>query len=363
MSSTLTCPACQGEVALPEGPLERWECPHCHNELQLTAQLAHQADEVPPHQLPVLPAVEPGRIELSDQPPGVAVADYRKRIAQQAQRPSMFGQMIGIVGGGLLGMVMGYWLLNYFGGPRYDFLKVPLPLVPHTQAAQQAPVPHALPAAPSVQEEEPPPRRQVSTPAPPPPLIPSQEPLPASSPSSPTPAFPSYSSDDLDAALAAADEPAERINAEAFAKLCRLSEVITFLGSTAGDPAFVDRRQAAQQIFQRAAADREKQASLGRMAAHLLKDRQRKQHGILLAGTVQDSGQVGDYFWTRLVLFDLPEEVVVLTSGPWSIKPQTRVLLAGSIIDDPRHRLRGYTGPAPQVVFGGLPVPLPDEGR
>jgi hypothetical protein len=43
------------------------------------------------------------------------------------------GNLIGIVVFGFLGLAVGYWLLNYFGGARFNFLDIPLPFVPHTQ--------------------------------------------------------------------------------------------------------------------------------------------------------------------------------------------------------------------------------------
>lgn len=41
-------------------------------------------------------------------------------------------EMFGIVLGGLAGLLIGYYLLNIFGGARYDFLKIYLPGVKHT---------------------------------------------------------------------------------------------------------------------------------------------------------------------------------------------------------------------------------------
>jgi hypothetical protein len=381
MSSILVCPACQGEVSLPEGPLARLECPHCRNELRISADVARSSDEIPPRQY--FPATAPS----------VSAAQLR-RVMQPHNRPSAIGQLAGILLGGAMGMVVGYWILNYLGGPRFDFLHVPLPLVPHTQAAREAlpPSPQPAPARALMEEEEPPPRQPASMPpasapadtAPGPPM---SSPAPSSAPT-----FPSYSADQLAEALSAAHaaagcencqstgfiqktpqdrqscpvcggKPARRINADVYAKLCQLAEAITFVELDAGDPQFSHRKQSAEQVFLWAASDRQKQAALGRMTSHLLANRQRKQSGILLAGTVQASGQTGDYFWTRLVLFGLPEEVTVVASAPLRFKPQSRLLLAGSIIDDPRQRLPGYSGIAPQVVFGGLPIPLPDEGR
>ncbi len=51
----------------------------------------------------------------------------------QHQGPSPLVHLVGLVVSGFLGLAIGYYLLNYFGGPRFNFLKIPLPGVPHTQ--------------------------------------------------------------------------------------------------------------------------------------------------------------------------------------------------------------------------------------
>ena len=43
------------------------------------------------------------------------------------------GATLGVFGGGLLGLALGYYALNFFFGARFDFLKVYLPGVPHTE--------------------------------------------------------------------------------------------------------------------------------------------------------------------------------------------------------------------------------------
>jgi hypothetical protein len=404
MPSILTCPQCHSEVPLPEGRVERFECPHCQHELRLAAFSLQQVEEsVPPQQVLMpapLPAPTPRPAETAR--PGTAVADYRKRVAQQAQRPSALGQMVGILAGGLLGMVMGYWLLNYFGGPRYNFLNVALPWVAHTQKAKPAVEPRtsgALATGPFMEEEEPPPRRVA--PLPPAPVVSNQVEPPTTAPAAVT--FPTYTSDDLGQALSEAHaaagcekcrstgyitttvvtgttetngkkieskakkqvpcdacggKPTGRIDAYVYAKFCRLAEVITFIDDPRGDPNFHHRKEAVEDVFRRAAADNEKQAALGRLAMSHLEKRDRSQQGVLLAGTVQETGQSGDYHWVRMLLFGRPAEVLVVYPLPTNFKPRDRLLLAGSIVDDPLGHLPGYAGPATQVVFGGLPVRL-----
>lgn len=66
---------------------------------------------------------------------------------RKRRRPSFLGQMIGVIGGGVIGLGLGYFLLLWIGGPKKDFLKVghklPAFMVPaefHPDGADQASV-------------------------------------------------------------------------------------------------------------------------------------------------------------------------------------------------------------------------------
>lgn len=307
-------------------------------------------------------------------------ADSRNRRTQQTQA-SALGQIVGIMAGGALGIVMGYWLLNLIGGPNYNFLQVPLPFIAEADKAAVQTDPPAvdvrieMPSTPRSTNEHPAPIAAT-------PLPPAVEPRVLTPPPV---AFPRYTADDLAEALSAANvvagcencqatgfikkgaacpicggKPSGRITAEVYAKFCRLSDVITFVELRPGDPPIADRRAAIEQVFLRATVDREKQAALGRMASHHFKNPQAPTSGILLAGTVQELGQSGDFHWARLVLFGLGDEIIVVSESPVRAQPQARMLVAGSIVDRPRERLAGYTGTAARVVLGGFPLVLPE---
>ena len=424
MASIMTCPACQGAIALPPGMLARLQCPHCGNELSLQATAL--ADDDSAHAPPVIPRPARPRPAPTPQPmpqratpqlatPQLAMeqpaepplAAYRQRLAQQKQRPSALGQLVGIMGGGLLGTVLGYYLLNYFGGPRYDFLNIALPGVPHTQV--QAPV-----ALPHEEEEVPPARMAADAPPsqPPPverlpqsPVQPAVAILPAE-PARPAWRFPSFRSDELGQALAAAHaaagcehcqssgfikrvevtgvsevggrrierkaerrlpcdvcggKPTGKITPEVYAQLCHLSQVVTFVEIAPGDPQLLHRREAVEQVLLRAAADRDKQNALGRLAGYHLANPQRPSDGVLLAGTIQDIDREGEFYRTRMVLFGLPETVTIVSHGRPPLAAQDKALVAGSLLDNPREKLPGYAGSVPLVVWGGLPVKIPAE--
>jgi hypothetical protein len=48
---------------------------------------------------------------------------------QQPYEIGIVGNLVGIVVFGFVGLALGYWLLNFFGGARFNFLDIPLPFV------------------------------------------------------------------------------------------------------------------------------------------------------------------------------------------------------------------------------------------
>lgn len=407
MSSIVTCPECQGAISLPPGMVARLECPHCHHQLSLQATTAPERERsIPPRQ--VAPAV-PIRVSAPAAAPDVSsLAEYRQRLSKRSQRPSALGQMVGILAGGALGMVMGYYLLNYFGGPRYDFLQIPLPGVAHTNGRQPAEPAPPLAAGPlrPIDQEEVPPQRPLAMPAPAAEqgvqpavaIVPVNEPAPRE--------FPRYSSSELGQALAAAHaasgcencqstgfiqrvevtgvsnvggkqierkaerrvpcdvcggKPTGKITPEFYTRLCQLAEVVTFVEIAPGDPQLLHRKEAVELVLQRAAVDREKQNALGRRAGYQMSAPIGGTTGVLLAGTVQDIGREGELYRTRIVLFGLPEVVTVVSSARPPLGVQDRVLIAGSIVDNPAANLAGYDGSLPRVVWGGLTQKLPRD--
>jgi hypothetical protein len=80
----------------------------------------------------------------------------------------------------------------------------------------------------------------------------------------------------------------------------------------------------------------------------------------VLVGTVNEVRREGDWGIIKLVLFGSPKPVIVVSpAGRIPFQPQEKVLIAGSIVDQPRQTLQGYSGAQTQVVRGGLPMRLP----
>lgn len=56
----------------------------------------------------------------------------RHRLKGNGKKKSLLRELMGIVLGGLGGLLIAYYALNWFGGPQYDFANLPLPGVRHT---------------------------------------------------------------------------------------------------------------------------------------------------------------------------------------------------------------------------------------
>ena len=72
--------------------------------------------------------------------------------------------------------------------------------------------------------------------------------------------------------------------------------------------------------------------------------------------------QVGSLYGMKIVLFGLPKVVTVISCAREpAIREHDRVLILGTIVDNPAENLAGYEERLPQVVWGGLPAKLPPQ--
>jgi hypothetical protein len=110
-------------------------------------------------------------------------------------------------------------------------------------------------------------------------------------------------------------------------------------------------------------ADPKSAESIGRLAGFQLEPTRHNAPGIALAGTVQEMSQVGNLYAMKVVLFGLPKVVTVVSWRPAqpAINVHDRVIILGSIVDNPAENLNGYDGRLDQVVWGGLPAKLPPQ--
>jgi len=432
------CPKCEGVVTIPDGvdPDATVRCPLCEAEYPLSEALAaappalipveipaaggrgeapetaaaaveqapdldvwKKVDEVPEFDLEgsaapgggvesftgfdVQPAAEQAEsavepaIEPAAEPAAAPAAKPRPRRKRKSK--SAMRQMIEAVVGGFAGLLIGYYLLCWFGGSRVDLPKLPLPFLPHTMkkpadadqpAAAKPDAGSQKPAAAKPEQPKPRPKQQPAdnvapsqppaSPDGPPVAEPKPKPLPDDyvGPRNP----PSFTSADLGKALKAAHEAIHgqdasgEMTAAAYGKFRHLAHVLTFVepGSQ-----LADRKQAVKDMLRDIAADQAQIEEVGRLAAGVLEDTQGPNGGILLAGAAGKIVRQKGLYATAIRLAGHTMSVVVMSNRPLPFDEQSPVLLLGSIIDKPAENLAGYGGTKPFLVWVGTAAPVP----
>jgi hypothetical protein len=277
-----------------------------------------------------------------------------------------------------MGLAIGYYLLNYLGGPSFNWLHIPLPGIPHTQgdaAKEQQDENAAVPQPPA-------PDPSTSTPAAPPlagtPSMPA-EPAP---PSEPVPQFPPdylgprrfdlYDADDLAEALvrantlaggagagAAASGPPPALTADTYQQWCDVAEVIALLSPDAPEKSVSPRRDALRRLALRIATG----TNVREIAKHcpgVLANPPRPEAGVLLVGYVESSQPVDGLFELRLSVPNTAQKVVVLSPRGSLAARGDLALVLGSVINEPGQNVIGYSGTEPQAVWAGLIAKVAD---
>ncbi|HVU86181.1 MAG TPA: hypothetical protein VHD36_02595 [Pirellulales bacterium] len=470
MSRISSCASCHGDILIPghAQPQDQMRCPLCSAPFRVQDVLSSSI-LAPPEAIP-LPRPVAGVAGASSghagQPMQSAELDAESIPPRpRKKQPGVLSHLIGVVGGGLIGLSLGYLGLLRFGGPRYDFLEIADKLPPWVTAPIHLPFLQGKAksadegagergltdllkqpdAPPAVEVPNPPPGGPADgvtspfdtappfTPVAPPAPFPDSDPPPASDaaappataapppvstePTSPPPMagatpqqpaqtgpqhFTAYSAEDL--ALATADmasalrcpacdgtgyakanasaaqgpraqtvadrklpchecggKATAKMTPELYARLCHLAEVVTFVSR--GDTNTWGQRDTVQQLLASVGADARGAESIGRLAGFQLEPHRHHPSGIALAGTVQEMSQVGSLYAMKVVLFGLPKVVTVVSWRPAqpAINVHDRVIILGSIVDNPAENLVGYEGRQDQVVWGGLPAKLPPQ--
>ena len=322
-------------------------------------------------------------------------ASVASRRPRRRNQKSMAREMAGWVFGGVAGLVIAYYLLNFIRGEAGNFLKIPLPCVSHTYRYSPDWFPGWMKAAPESEEgaseEEIADLDEIFRPAQREAAGGSERPAPAldqtesagnlfsDGPSSglggaaPPPeqktlpdgyvglaAPPSYSSDELGEALKATHESvgeeAEPISEEAYGKWCRLAEVVTFAQGAPGAGQLRDRKSAVRALLEKVGENEANLDKIGFQAGALCVARRRPSNGILLAGKVTNIVSEGNAHGAHVELAASGRTILVAGKRPLPAKEGESVLILGRIVDNPAENLIGFKTQQPLVVWAGLTV-------
>jgi len=131
MSRISSCAACHGDIMIPgpAQPLDRMRCPLCGTEFLVQDVLAASI-LAPPEAIPVeaplagITAAVGPRLSRGAEAPEYATELPPDTRRPKKKQPSFFSHLIGVVGGGLLGLSIGYVALLKVFGLSYDFLEI-----------------------------------------------------------------------------------------------------------------------------------------------------------------------------------------------------------------------------------------------
>lgn len=304
------------------------------------------------------------------------------RAARAAEPRSFLRHLVGIVGGGVVGLALGYFILLWIGGPQKDFLEIghrlPRWMVPAAFHRAQpmrelsgddagrslADLLQHLEDDPRVLPE---PELEGLPPEPPP-----REHVAAAQPATAAVAVidaPKLTTADLDAALKTASEvrlslvaretsdaTLRPLKESAYQAFTALAEAVTFAMHEPGrEIEHAMLLSQAEQLLLDTLANERMIDRLGPLAAKWIETAEGQTTGVVAAGIV-----IGSHMGTREqrgILVELTGTSRTLpVVAPFAIDAPlgARVVVVGSLIDEPEERIRGYTGSAERVVWAGL---------
>jgi len=315
---------------------------------------------------------------------------------RRRNQKSVARELAGWVFGGVAGLVIAYYLLNFIRGEAGNFLKIPLPGVSHSYQYSPDWFPGWMQAAAESEEEaskeiadlsevfEPALSEEAKAPAQPTPTLrpsgsgdnPSSDGpysgLGGAAPAIPPRAFPpgyvgladppSYPPDALGEALEAAHqslgEKGEPISEKAYAAWCRLAEVVTFVHGGPGAKHLRERKAAAGTLLAEIGRNEANLDKIGFQAGARCVADHRPSNGILLAGKVTGIASQGNAHGAHVELAASGQTIVVAARRPLPAKEADSVLILGRIVDDPAKNLIGFKTRQPLVVWAGLTVKI-----
>lgn len=315
--------------------------------------------------------------EDDDDGSDTSVAAARPRKAPKKRRgPGPLGHLIGIVLSGILGLVIGYFILRFFF-PKNDALisleqKI-APYAPWLVRAHPSPEPDgAGNGSPAAAEKKLP----KEAPRPPIAVTPVQ---PAPEPPKPEPAPPmevrfsgrltaeSVTPKEFETALAAASAALAKspkvITPEQYMSICDLGNAAALLEDS-GERSNGLRRSAEELLTKASAPDRH--SRIESFAGQWLFSGKRAadRPGVWLVGRVEKVGTLktpqGNLTETVLTLQgkETARRISVVSHQPPELHEGNTAGVLGTIVTDPKQRLPWYTGDEPLVILSGVAVSL-----
>ncbi|MDA7977483.1 MAG: Trm112 family protein [Pirellulales bacterium] len=332
----------------------------------------------------------------------------RSAVVNRARRKkNPFGQLLGVIGGGALGLAIGYYLLNYFGGAQFNFLNLKLPGIkaPQPPAKDESQLRNAENSSnPSVGQ-----RNEDAEVA----LVSGRDGERTNGRSGRAEPFvkqftpPVFRAADLQRTLATASralgcpdcdstgfvtqrifgannsgervqaacptcagKPYSKVNPQGYQALCELAQTVTWVDSS--DVTARGSAEALRTLLLQTAQTAEQQSLLNELAGERLQRAEASSSsmhfengdGVVLVGQIIEHRQSGPYFLTVLKLASSASspsaegdrQVVVAARQRAVGLLGESLLVAGAVLKNPQQTLPDFQGQEPLVVWGGFPL-------
>ncbi|NQT11283.1 MAG: hypothetical protein HQ582_00950, partial [Planctomycetes bacterium] len=320
-----------------------------------------------------------GEAESGDSEASVMEGMARRRERQKGGWRTLVGPIVG----GIAGLVIAYYLLNLIRGEAGNFLKIPLPGVSHTYKYSPGWFPGFLqPSADDASQSEDETIEFDSLVIPALPIPTDEKPTAAPQPAADSPEVvdaeqapppkkkefpdgyvglvdpPTYTAEELhealDAAEASVEEAEWKVTDEAYGKLCRLAEVVTFVERDKWAKLYRTVASVLGQIG-KTPANLDK---IGFRAGALCVDRNRRESGVLLAGKVLTTVSEGRAHGAQVQLAASGRTITVASKRPLRAAADDDVLILGRIVNEPAENLVDFPTKQPVVVWAGMTVKI-----
>lgn len=149
-----------------------------------------------------------------------------------------------------------------------------------------------------------------------------------------------------------------------YLSLYGLANVTTFVKDDAGDSQLDDQRHDIEQLAEQFAADPKRLDALKNNATRWLAFSKRTTPGIVLAGMVQGVEEVGKLYHVKVQVGEAADSVVTVVCGKDPrLESDDQVFTLGTIVAHPEEELAGYDGSDTVVVWSGMTLKIPVDGK
>ena len=335
-------------------------------------------------------AVPGGAFNFGDEesdPEQDSVAARSRRRQERRGKHSILRLLFGWASSGFVGLLLAYYGLNWIKGEQGNFLKLPLPGIPHTYqyspewfpdwlqlntgleetAADEGDVAEAefeLPAdfgeSNVAGEPDEQPHQQPDESAAPVPEEPEKKTFPEGYVGLADP--PSYTSDELGVALKKANESLEAdgdsISDQTYGMLCQMAEKFTFLDSSRGANQLSSRTSAVRKLIEKIGGNPANLDKIGFQAGGWCLNKNRQSNGVLLAGTVDKTISDDNAHGAHVQLAASGKTILIASHRPIRASADDSVMVLGSIVDNPAENLVGFETQQPFVVWAGTTIKI-----